>query len=82
MKFLEQILEPKHRLRVEKGKIALFQTFSTDFIVHRKKLASIMAANKVFVVVTKSTGTASTVSASAKLATKVAANVIVPSVAE
>jgi hypothetical protein len=33
-----------------------------------KKLAFFVAANQVFVVVTKSTGTASTVSASAKLA--------------
>jgi hypothetical protein len=35
-------------------------------LLHRKKLVSVVAANQVFVVVTKSTGTASTVSASAK----------------
>jgi hypothetical protein len=39
-------------------------------LVHRKKLASVGAANQVFVVVTKSTGTAPTASASGKLATR------------
>jgi hypothetical protein len=37
---------------------------------HRKKLASVGAANQVFVVVTKSTGTAPTASASEKLAAR------------
>jgi hypothetical protein len=37
---------------------------------HRKKLASVGAANQVFVVVTKSTGTAPTASASGKLAAR------------
>jgi hypothetical protein len=50
--------------------------------VHRKKLASVGAANQDFVVVTKSTGTASTVSASAKLAARVVANIMLPSVAD
>jgi hypothetical protein len=40
-----------------------------------------MAANQVFVVVTKSTGTASTASAPAKLAARVVANIMPPSVA-
>jgi hypothetical protein len=38
--------------------------------VHRKKLASVGAANQVFVVATKSTGTVPTVSASEKLAAR------------
>jgi hypothetical protein len=38
--------------------------------LHRKKLASVGAANQVFVVVTKSTGTAPTASASGKLAAR------------
>jgi hypothetical protein len=37
---------------------------------HRKKLASVGAANQVFFVVTKSAGTAPTASASGKLAAK------------
>jgi hypothetical protein len=41
-----------------------------------------VAANQVFVVVTKSTGTASTVSASAKLDARMVANIMPPSVAE
>jgi hypothetical protein len=40
------------------------------YILHRKKLASIGAANQVFFVVTKSAGTAPTTSASGKLATR------------
>jgi hypothetical protein len=51
-------------------------------ILHRKKIVSVVAANQVFVVVTKSTGTASTVSASAKLAARVVANIMPPNVAE
>jgi hypothetical protein len=42
--------------------------FLNIFYIHRKKLASVGAANQVFVVVTKSTATAPTVSASEKLA--------------
>jgi hypothetical protein len=41
-----------------------------------------VAANQVFVVVTKSTGSASKASASAKLAARVEANIMPPSVAE
>jgi hypothetical protein len=37
---------------------------------HRKKLASVGAANQIFFVVTKSAGTAPTVSASGKLAAR------------
>jgi phosphoglucomutase len=37
---------------------------------HRKKLASVGAANQVFFVVTKSTGSAPTASASVKLAAR------------
>jgi hypothetical protein len=39
-------------------------------ILHRKKLASVGAANQVFFVVTKSAGTAPTASASGKLAAR------------
>jgi hypothetical protein len=38
-----------------------------DRFIHRKKLASVGAANQVFFVVTKSAGTAPTASASGKL---------------
>jgi hypothetical protein len=50
--------------------------------VHRKKLASVGASNQVFFVVTKSTGTASLVSAPAKLAARVVANILPPSIAK
>jgi hypothetical protein len=40
------------------------------FCAHRKKLASVGAANQVFFVVTKSAGTAPTASASGKLAAR------------
>jgi hypothetical protein len=46
-----------------------------------KKFASVVAAFQVFVVVTKSTGTASTASASATLAARMVANIMPPSVA-
>jgi hypothetical protein len=46
------------------------------------KIALVVSANQVFVVVTKSTGTASTVFASAKLAARVVANIMPPSVAK
>jgi hypothetical protein len=49
---------------------------------YTEKKASVVAANQVFVVVTKSTDTASTVSASAKLAAMEVANMMPPSVAE
>jgi hypothetical protein len=48
----------------------------------QKKIVSGVAANQVFVVVTKFTGTASMVSASAKFAARVVANIMPPSVAE
>jgi hypothetical protein len=44
--------------------------FSFFFHNHRKKLASVGAANQVFFVVTKSAGTAPTASVSGKLAAR------------
>jgi hypothetical protein len=55
---------------------------SSTSCLHRKKLASVVATNPVFVVETKSTGSASTVSATAKLAVRVVANIMPPSAAE
>jgi hypothetical protein len=55
--------------RNESFLIEMFGSSLNEF-QHRKKLASVGAANQVFVVVTKSTGTASTASASGKLAAR------------
>jgi hypothetical protein len=49
--------------------------------VHRKKIDFVVAANQVFDVETKSTGTVTKVSAPEKLAARVVANIMPPSVA-
>jgi hypothetical protein len=59
-----------------------FQCLLSFWHQHRKKLASGVAANQVFVVVTKYTGTASIIFASAKLAARVVAYIMPPSLAE
>jgi hypothetical protein len=68
--------------RRERIKLFLYCYYYYFNRVHRKKLAPVVAANQVFVVVTKSTGTTSTVSASAKLAARVVANIMPLNVAE
>jgi hypothetical protein len=45
-------------------------SINRNVILHRKKIASVGAANQVFVVVTKYTGTAPTACASGKLAAR------------